>query len=95
MTVTAASRRVNVNVHVAGLTGPPASRYLRRVSPMSRRTRAIVLCAGLAGWPVGASAETGYDLWLPAQGVASHVCTLDKRDVDVALTIRAEAGGEA
>ena len=35
--------------------------------------------------------EAGDGLWLPTSGLAYDICTLDKREVDVALTIR---GGE-
>ena len=39
--------------------------------------------------------EAGDGLWLPAHGVVYDVCTLDKREVDVALTIHGEAGAKA
>jgi hypothetical protein len=39
--------------------------------------------------------EAGDGLWLPARGVVYDLCTLDKREVDVALTIHGEAAGEA
>jgi hypothetical protein len=38
--------------------------------------------------------EAGDGLWLPT-GVVYDVCTLDKREVDVALTILGAAEGEA
>ena len=39
--------------------------------------------------------EAGDGLWLPTGGVVYDVCTLDKREVDVALTILGAAEGEA
>ncbi len=36
--------------------------------------------------------EPGDGVWLPSLGVVYDVCTLDKREIDVALTIRAATG---
>jgi hypothetical protein len=39
--------------------------------------------------------EAGDGLWFPAHGLVHDVCTLDKREVDVALTLRDDTTSEA
>ena len=67
----------------------------------SHGTRPARICSAGSSrpWPtyplIRVRLEAGDGLWLPARGVVYDVCTLDKREVDVALTIHGEAGGEA
>lgn len=52
-------------------------------------------CTAMPTYPViRVRLDAGDGLWLPSLGVAYDVCTLDKREVDVALTIHGEAERE-